>query len=486
VDAQHQASDITHIQTVGKTQFRGAREEERHYNNRRLELSILAHTCSTESRYLLSYFYDNPLHLIHLLLGSITMPPRQLPLELLLMTARLLTDDDGELCLADFNSFLRINRALYACLNRTLWQEAVKSESITARVFAHSIHTNDLARLKFFLELGANIETQITVGYVYGTPLNVAARLDYVPLAHLLLEHGATLVQHDSDDRPRYSAIHVARSAEMVQLLLDHHADPEQECFGGDGWYMPLHYYAHHDDCIEAMRLVLRNGAAADPTSSNPHRAPSNTPLHIAAVNSINAVKLLLEHGADAKKRSYDEPWETPLHFAVQAGKFDVVTLLLEHWPEGARERDGDGKTPLHVAASWGKIDMVALLLELWPEGIREKHYYGKTLLHLAAERGNTDVVRLLLELWPEGQREKDEHWNTPLHLAALDSAQMLSNDLFRGAEGIRLLVESWPEGKEEVNKAGYTPLSLFKRNLYPGVERLSQTKEMFVLLGGV
>jgi hypothetical protein len=87
------------------------------------------------------------------------MPPPKFPLEILLTIADLLTDDEDELCFSDFNSFVQVNRTLYACLNRTLWQEATKFDASTRRVFTHLIRTNDLASLKFFLELGADIET---------------------------------------------------------------------------------------------------------------------------------------------------------------------------------------------------------------------------------------------------------------------------------------------------------------------------------------
>jgi hypothetical protein len=131
------------------------------------------------------------------------MPPPKLPLEFLLMIARLLTDDqgEGELCFADFNSFLKVNCALYDCLNRTLWQEAVEDDSIIKRVFTHLFRTNNLAPLKFFLELGADIETDLPElhdhesGYRKSetTPLKAAVVLDNVSMAHLLLEHGAGL-----------------------------------------------------------------------------------------------------------------------------------------------------------------------------------------------------------------------------------------------------------------------------------------------------
>jgi ankyrin repeat protein len=79
----------------------------------------------------------------------------------------------------------------------------------------------------FFLELGADIETVLTYVNLYpdsilerdSTPLKVAAQLDNVPMACLLLEHGAELVQYDGFGDPIYGAIHSARSAEMVQLL---------------------------------------------------------------------------------------------------------------------------------------------------------------------------------------------------------------------------------------------------------------------------
>jgi hypothetical protein len=68
-------------------------------------------------------------------------------------------------------------------------------------------------------------------------------------MAHLLLEHRANSIQCDSTDRPSYSAIHAARSEEMAQHLLDHHADPEQQV--GEG-FRPLHF--------DTARVISRLG----------------------------------------------------------------------------------------------------------------------------------------------------------------------------------------------------------------------------------
>jgi ankyrin repeat protein len=67
------------------------------------------------------------------------------------------------------------------------------------------------------------------------------------------------------------------------------------------------------------MRAVLRNGVEVDARWGE--YAP--TPLHYAALHNIHAVKLLLEHGADLKKKGFR--YETPLHSAAKAGKTNVV-----------------------------------------------------------------------------------------------------------------------------------------------------------------
>jgi ankyrin repeat protein len=369
------------------------------------------------------------------------MPPPQLPLEILIMIARhLLADTEDELRFANFNSFLRVNCAIYACLNRTLWEEAVESTSATKRVFTHLISTNNLSRLEFFLELGADVDiilpefnSQLTKNIDH-TPLLVAAQLDNVPMARLFLEHGADVVQLD------YSAIHAARSAEMVQLLLDHDADPEQEHNG----YRPLHLYILRDN-IEALRAILRHGVEVVP----PMHWSCAKPLHDAARRNIDAVKLLLEHGADVKMRG--QYAETLLHSAVRGGKTDVVRLLLELWPEGASKTNTSWQTPLHFAVAKGKTDMARSLLEIWPEGTREKDIHGNTPLHYAAADGVTDTARLLLESFPAGAREKAKYKHTPLHLAAREG----------WTDMVRLLVECWPEGQREKDRDGNTPLHL-------------------------
>jgi ankyrin repeat protein len=437
---------------------------------------------------------------------SVTMPPPELPLELHLMIAHQMRDDDGKLRYGDFNSFLQVNRALYACLNRKLWKEAVEHEAGTQRVFTHLIKANDLAGIVFFLKLGADIEVRLPafkltnldhdnldeiLDEIEPTPLLVAADLDNVPLARLLLEQGAK-VQYSGQYGGEFSPMHAARSAEMVQLLLDHNTDPNWE---DDRGRRPLHWYAIRDD-ISAMRAILQHGVEVNGIGSH------EGPLHQSARRNLDAVELLVQYGADVEETDSDA--STPLHYAAKAGKIDVVKFLVQLWPEGVREQGNHSDTPLHLATQTGKIDLVKFLVERWPEGTRVTNRDRQTPLHLAAGArfGNADLVRLLVEQWPEGVRERDTwlntplHWaarsgwrtedveilverwpeamreknqfgNTPLHLAATDG----------NAEIVRFLVKRWPEGKKVLNNDGMTPLSMYETH---------SKAELVNLLGGV
>jgi ankyrin repeat protein len=358
------------------------------------------------------------------------------------MVARHLIDDDdsdNDYGIPDLKSFRQVNRALYACLNPIYWRELLaKHKSLTGPVLTAAIRPNNLARLKFFLEqVGVDIETKLGYYLDHGniSPLIEAVHLDNVLVSRYLLEKGAKV----QDTSKCFSALRSARSAEMVQLLLEFNADPEMNDHDNR---RPLHRYASRGN-IEAMREVLQRGVEVDPLS----RGRLRTPLHEATRHGVDAVSILLEFGADARRKDIQS--NTPLHLAAEVGKTDAVRLLVERWPEGAREKNEELDTPLHLAVKMGKTDAVRLLVERWPEGAREKNKNLDTPLHLAAEVGETEVVRLLLEHWPEGVREKNKNLDTPLHLAGKVPYM---------ADMLDLMAESWPEGLRMKNKDGRTP----------------------------
>jgi ankyrin repeat protein len=442
-----------------------------------------------------------------------TMPLPKFPLELLLEIAHHIRDDHGELRYDDFNSFVQVNRVLYTCLNCMLWKEAVKHEAVTQHVLLHLIESDNLARLEFFLELGADVDVhlpalEITDLDEWGTyeeklkaiSLSMAAGLDKIPLARLLLEKGAKVQYFDSDrdGKGKFSPLHAAFSAEMVHLLMDHNADPNLEDEMGR---LPLHWYAIRND-IEAMRAILLRGAEVNPNTT------LRKPLHESAKCDLAAVQLLVEHGADVKDAD-DDYKATPLHYAAEGGEIEVVRFLVERWPEGIRERKSNGDTALHLAALWQRTEVVTFLLERWPEGIRETNVLGQTPLHITARIGDNETARALVERWPEGVRARDKEMRTPLHWAAGSGEPDVVKFLLErwpaairrrdrrgdtplhlaarkgGPEMVRFLVERWPEGKKVLNNCKDTPLLVFKRSL--GIWTTDKQKEeVIALLGGL
>jgi ankyrin repeat protein len=391
------------------------------------------------------------------------MSPPKIPSEILLVIADNIRDEDGALRYGDFNSFLQVNSTIYHYHNRTLWEEASKDQDLIGCILTHLVVEDNLTRLKFLLELGADVEFRIPRFKPYQeddpTLLIIAARRDNVPLARLLIKHGAKVQYVEQDGKGKFSPLHAARSAEMVDLLLDHGADIN---LVDKSKRSPLCWYAVRGE-IATMRAILQRGAEVNGFWKGP--------LHEAVKHDLEVVKLLVEHGADVKERDRDIR-ETPLHIATVVGTIDVVKFLVERCPESIRKRDHASERPLHVAAGMGRIDVVQFLVEQWPAGMRRRDISLRTPLHVAAVRGKTEVVKFLVQQWPEGMRKRDIYLNTPLHLATIGG---------RRAEMVEFLVAGWPEAVREKNRWGDTPLSgtpymEMERLL---VERRSEGKEI-------
>jgi ankyrin repeat protein len=83
-------------------------------------------------------------------------------------------------------------------------------------------------------------------------------------------------------------------------------------------------------DKVDVMRLLLHYGASVDQRGVNDW-----TPLHYAvAQRNLQAVKLLLEHGADPQARTRIDDYSTPLEDARAAGFTEAAALM-----DGASKR---------------------------------------------------------------------------------------------------------------------------------------------------
>jgi hypothetical protein len=87
------------------------------------------------------------------------MSPPYPPIELRGKIANNLRDDDGTLRYNDFNSFLQVNRTLYNVISQPHALERRWGAGGQHRAYAHALfNSNNLPRLRFFLELDADVE----------------------------------------------------------------------------------------------------------------------------------------------------------------------------------------------------------------------------------------------------------------------------------------------------------------------------------------
>ncbi len=119
------------------------------------------------------------------------------------------------------------------------------------------------------------------------------------------------------------------------------------------------------------------------------------TALSLAAhFNQVEAVKILLEQGADLHARSRNANGNTALHAALAGGSGEVAGVLLERGAD-VNAADAGGWTPLHLAAANGRADLVRLVLRYQPF-IDPENREGLTPLVLAERGGHPEVAALL------------------------------------------------------------------------------------------
>jgi uncharacterized protein len=103
--------------------------------------------------------------------------------------------------------------------------------------------------------------------------------------------------------------------------------------------------------------VLVEKGASVDAIASNPTKV---MPLHSAAsARNLDAVRLLLEHGASANARQQGG-W-APIHAAAQNGDRALVELMLKHGADPKLANDA-GQTPAAVAREKGHAEIAALL----------------------------------------------------------------------------------------------------------------------------
>jgi ankyrin repeat protein len=216
-------------------------------------------------------------------------------------------------------------------------------------------------------------------------------------LANTVSEHEGYYLGAGS---PLANAAAVGRM-DIVQLLLDHGADPnlpeEQYAPKGKALYSAV-YNGHY----EIAKLLLERGAFPNPPVES-----SGDALWVSREWRPNKgmEELLLSYGAEPAHEHTEEDWSTqahnwlritPLHQAARKGDVREAKKLLAAGADLTARDEHLQSTPLAWAAKFGQVEMVKFLLKRGAPKTLPDDPPWATPLAWAKKRGHDAIVKLL------------------------------------------------------------------------------------------
>ncbi|KAJ6783179.1 hypothetical protein PWT90_10047 [Aphanocladium album] len=276
--------------------------------------------------------------------------------------------------------------------------------------FAVAVNKNHVEAAKLLLANGVDVNAPD--GQIKSPALCEAARQGNIPMAKLLLKHGADM---EGTDRIGYTALvraanngHVA----MVRYLLNRGANnshiTKSKWTAFDG--------AAQEGSVELATLLLNHVTARGGTVYDLH---GFEPMHTACANGhVDFVKLLLQHQPEAISKP-KENGQLPIHAAAEAGELEMLQYLLtvENGP-GMDAIDPVGRTPLFFASRYGCISIVQFLLDN-KASTEIKDRYGTSAVSTAARNGHGRVLKRLIPANPAVLLWQDSFGHTPFWWAS-------------------------------------------------------------------
>jgi len=265
------------------------------------------------------------------------------------------------------------------------WRDVASSWPVTpAQVMAHltargasidlttACHTGDIERVRELLREDPSLANKVGAheGYYLGagSPLSNAAAVGRMDIVQLLLDHGADPNLPEEQYAPKgkalYSAVYHGHH-DVAKLLLEHGAYPNPPVeSSGDALWVSQEW--RPDKRME--QLLLSYGAR--PTRSHsgedrpqePHHWLRISPLHEAArKGDVREAQKLLDAGADLAPRD-EHLRSTPLAWAAKYGQLEMVEFLLRRGAPKSLPDDQPWATPLAWAVRRGHDKIVQRL----------------------------------------------------------------------------------------------------------------------------
>ena len=153
--------------------------------------------------------------------------------------------------------------------------------------------------------------------------------------------------------RPLYYAALIGFGGIAKHLIITHGQDVNEKVYGD---MTPLHA-ASRMGHVDVAHVLLDYGANIDAQDF-----ADQTPLCWSFWRGhLNVVRLLVERGANVNIRT---DYSAPLHDAVRIGSLEFVRLLLDHGADARIPRGIGGLTPFQLATRQGNHDIAQLLLD--------------------------------------------------------------------------------------------------------------------------
>lgn len=265
------------------------------------------------------------------------------------------------------------------------WRDVPRNWPVTpAQVLAHlkahgafidlptACHTGDIDRVRELLRQDPSLANKVGAyeGYYLGAgaPLSNAAAVGRMDIVQLLLDHGADPNLPEEQIAPMgkalYSAVYDGHY-EIAKLLLEHGAFPNPPVeSSGDALWVAREW--RPDKRME--QLLLSYGAAPrqeggdEDWPTRAHNWLGISPLHQAArKGDVGEAKKLLKAGADLTARD-EHLRSTPLGWAARFGQLKMVKFLLKSGAPKSLPDDPEWATPLAWATKRGHHEIVKLL----------------------------------------------------------------------------------------------------------------------------
>jgi len=273
-----------------------------------------------------------------------------------------------------------------------LLQAAQGAEAVLSPDFFSALRSGEARNVRDALNNGASANARDAHG---NTPLMLAAVYGDTASMKLLLERGALVnVTNAAGATPLMRA---ADDFDKLRLLVDRGADVNPRSRMGNS---ALLLAARPINSHQAVKLLLDHGADAKATNN----WGATTLMAAAAGGDAESARLLIQHGANANALPIADPiafvfngGRSPLMWAAYRGDVPMIKTLIA----GGADINSEGLfgTPLEQAAWNDCADTCEFLLEHGANPNQVSHFDTYTALHWAAstERPDARIVSLLL-----------------------------------------------------------------------------------------